>query len=152
MHHRRFLWAGLFAFVSIFISSQLFAQGDVVEKRQKLMKSNGAASKALKRAVEEKDYATVELKAKEIAGNMDKVLDLFPKGSTSEKSRSKPEIWDRWDEFSKVPAKVKVSALELGSAAAAKDEAQVRAKFETFSKACGSCHKAFRKEVKKNGG
>lgn len=152
MQHSKFLGAGLAVLLSFFMASELFAQADVIEKRQKLMKSNSAASKALKKAVEEKDYATVELKAKEVAGNMDKVLDLFPKDSTSEKSRALPAIWEKWDEFSKVPAKVKVSALELGSAAAAKDEAQVTAKFEAFSKACGSCHKAFRKEVKKNGG
>jgi hypothetical protein len=36
----------------------LFAPEDVIEKRQKLMKSNGAAAKALKKAVDEKDYAT----------------------------------------------------------------------------------------------
>ena len=123
MHQRKFLWAGLFALLSLFLSSQLFAQADVIEKRQKLMKSNSAAAKAIKKGVEEKDYATIETKAKDIMGNMDQVLDLFPKGSTSGKTKAKAEIWERWDEFSKNPGKVKKAASELAGAAAAKDDA-----------------------------
>jgi cytochrome c556 len=152
MDQRRFLTAGLFALLSLFISSQLFAQDDVIEKRQKLMKSNSAAAKAIKKAVEEKDYATVQVKAKEIMGNMDKVLDLFPKGSTSEKSQAKPEIWEKWDEFSKNPGKVKKAAQELADAAKAKDEAGVNAKVKALGGACKSCHEPFRAEKKKSGG
>lgn len=152
MDPRKFLWAIVFAFLSLFISSQLFAQSDVIEKRQKLMKSNGAASKAIKKAVEEKAYATIETKAKDIMGNMDQVLDLFPKGSTSEKSKAKPDIWDKWDEFSKNPGKVKKAAGELAEAAKAKDDAAVGAKVKALGAACGACHKAFRAEKKKSGG
>ncbi len=144
MHHK-FLWAGLFALLSLFISSELFAQADVIEKRQKLMKSNSAAGKAIKKAVEEKDYATVETKAKDIMGNMDRVLDLFPKGSTSGKTKAKAEIWEKWDEFSKNPGMVKKAASELAEAAAAKDEARVEAQLKAFTKTClEACHKAFR--------
>lgn len=152
MHQRKFLWAGLFALLTLFISSQLFAQADVIEKRQKLMKGNSAAAKAIKKGVEEKDYATVETKAKEIMGNMDRVLDLFPKGSTSEKSLAKPEIWEKWDEFSKNPGKVKKAAGELAEAAAAKDEARVEAKVKALGAACKGCHEPFRAEKKKSGG
>ena len=95
MVKRRFLLVSFFVFLSLFLSSQLFAQDDVIEKRKSLMKSNSAAVKAITKAVEEKDYATVEIKAKEIMGAMDKVLDLFPKGSISEKSRAHPDIWEK---------------------------------------------------------
>lgn len=151
MYPRKFLWAGLFALLSLFVSSQLFAQ-EVIEKRQKLMKSNSAATKAIKGAVKAKDYATIETKAKDIMGNMDQVLDLFPKGSTSEKSKAKPDIWDKWDEFSKNPGKVKKAAGELAEAAKAKDDAAVGAKVKALGAACGACHKAFRAEKKKSGG
>lgn len=150
MDPRKFLWAIVFAFLPLFISSQLFAQ-EVIEKRQKLMKSNGAAAKAIKKAVEEKAYATIETKAKDIMGNMDQVLDLFPKGSTSEKSRALPAIWEKWDEFSKNPGKVKKAAGELAEAAKAKDGAAVGTKVKALGDSCGGCHKAFRAEEKKSG-
>ncbi len=152
MDRSKFLWTSLFIFLSLAISSQLFAQADVIEKRQKLMKSNGAAAKAIKKGVEEKDYATVETKAKDIMGNMDKVLDLFPNGSTSEKSRALPAIWEKWDEFSKNPGKVKKAAGELAEAAKAKDDAAVGAKVKALGAACKSCHEPFRAEEKKSGG
>lgn len=148
MHQVKFLWVGLLVLLSLFIASELFAQADVIEKRQKLMKGNGATAKAIKKGVEEKDYATVETKAKDIMGNMDQVNDLFPKGSTSEKSRALPAIWEKWDEFSKGPGKVKKAAGELAEAAKARDDARVNSAFKVFSKACGDCHPAFRAEKK----
>lgn len=146
MTERKSLLAGLFFLISMFAASQLFAQGEQIEQRQKLMKSNSAASKAIKKAVEEKDYATVELKAKDIAGNADKAGALFPKGSTADNSRAKPEIWEKWDEFSKEVTAFKTAASELAEAAAAKDESRVGDKFKALGRSCSSCHKAFRAE------
>src|SRR3990167_4276268 len=98
----KFLWAVLFGILSLFISSQLFAQADVIEKRQKFMKGNSAATKAIKGAAESKDYATIEAKARDLMGNADKIVDLFPKGSTAGKTKAKAEIWEKSDDFSKV--------------------------------------------------
>jgi cytochrome c556 len=148
MTHHKLLQASLFALLSLFVASELFAQQDVIEKRQNLMKSNSAAAKAIKGAVETKDYATIETKAKDIMGNMDKVLDLFPKDSTSEKSRALPAIWEKWDEFSKNPGKVKKAASDLADAAKAKDE-KIGEKVKALGDACGGCHKNFRAEEKK---
>lgn len=150
MDQRSFLWAGLFVFLSAFISSQLFAQEEIVKKRKDFMNGNYDRVKEIKKAVAEKDYATVETKAKEIMGRMDKALDHFPKGSLTEKSRAKAEIWDKWDGFSKIPLKVKSVAAGLSKAAAAKDEAQVEAQFKALGEspfragACFECHKDFR--------
>jgi cytochrome c556 len=141
-----------FSFVLLF-SSHLFAQEDVIEKRKTLMRENYDAWKAIKRAVEQKDYPSIELKAKDLMGQMDKVLDYFPKGSMSEKSRAKAEIWEKWDEFSKGPVKVKDVANSLAKAAAAKDQAQIEAHNNALIGPVGSpyrggvcydaCHKTF---------
>jgi cytochrome c556 len=144
MVNGKFLTAALFGFITLLVSSQLFAQADVIEKRQALMKSNAAAAKAITNAAKEKDYATIETKAKVIMGNMDKVLDLFPKRSTKGKTKAKPEIWEKWDEFSKNPAKVKKAADELEAAAKAKDDAAVGVKVKELGAACSNCHNAFR--------
>ncbi|MEE8112955.1 MAG: cytochrome c [Nitrososphaerales archaeon] len=142
--------AGLF-FLSV--ASQLFSQEDVIKKRRSLMKSNDRARKAIKAAIAEKDFATIESKAKAIVRNMDKVLDLFPKGSTSEKSRAKKEIWERWGEFSERRDEVKAAAAALAKAAAAEDEAEVKVQTKAVGKfnkgACGNCHKTFYKSKRK---
>lgn len=146
MHRGKFLWAGLFAILSVFISSQLFAQADVIEKRQKFMKGNAAASKAIKGAVEAKDYATVETKAKELMGNAEKIPDLFPKGSIKGKTKAKAEIWDKWDDLTKNANRLGKAAGELADAAKAGDEMGVTAKVKALGGACKNCHDQFRAE------
>jgi cytochrome c556 len=141
----------LLSLLAVFVSTYAFAQEDMVTKRKAFMNANYDDLKAIKRAVAQKDYATVELKAKDIMGRMDKLVDYFPKGSVTEKSRAKPEIWEKWDEFSKLPVKVKDIASGLAKAAAAKDEAAVQTQFKALgsespfrSGACYECHKDFR--------
>lgn len=146
MVQSKLLWAVLVAVASLFISSQLFAQADVIEKRQKFMKGNSAAAKAIKGAVEAKDYATVEVKAKELMGNAEKIPDLFPKGSIKGKTKAKAEIWDKWDDLTKNAKRLGKAAGELADAAKAGDEMGVTAKVKGVSGACGACHKAFRAE------
>ena len=138
------------------LSSHLFAQEDVIQKRKAIMQSNNAAvSKAITKAVEEKDYATIELKAKDIMGNLDAVVKLFPPGSTSEKSRAHPDIWAKSDEFKNRAANARKAADALSKAAAAKNEAEVNVKVKELGGvregACGECHKVFRSDFRKDG-
>ena len=147
----KFVSLGLCGFLSLVFVAHSFAQEEIVKKRKAFMQSNYDDLKAIKRAVEQKDYPTIELKAKDIMGKMDHVVEYFPKGSIAEKSLAKPEIWDRWDEFTKIPVKVKDAAESLAKAAAAKDESRVQSQFKVLgsespfrSGACYECHKEFR--------
>jgi cytochrome c556 len=146
MYTRKYLSAGLFVLLSIFMAAGVFAQQDVIEKRQKAMKGNSANAKAIKAAVESKDYATIETKAKDIMGTAEKIPDLFPKGSTKGKTKAKAEIWDNWDDFRKNAKNLGKAAGELAEAAKAKDDAAITAKVKAVSGACGNCHKANRAE------
>lgn len=149
MMYRGLFQAIFLTLAVVLVAPQAFAQQDVIEKRQKLMKENSADAKAIKGALESKDYATIETKAKDIGNNMDKVNDLFPKGSTSDKSRALPAIWEKWDDFSKHPGKVKKAANDVADAAKAKDDGALPAKVKALGEACGGCHKNFRAEEKK---
>lgn len=135
---------------SLFLIPALGHAQDVIEKRNKLMESTNDALKAIRAAAKEKDYDTLEARAKEIMDNMGMVLDLFPKGSLSEDSEAHPDIWVKWDEFSKHPGKVKEAAEGLRKAAAAKDDAQVVTQVKAIgglrSGACGGCHLSFNKK------
>lgn len=151
MIHTNFFALGLSCVFVLTLALSSYAQDDVLKKRKDFMDANYDALKAIKKAVEAKDYPAVATKARYIMGNMDHVLELFPKGVTSEKSRAKPEIWEKWDQFSKIPVKVKDVAAGLAKAADAKDEAAVQTEFKALgsespfrSGACYECHKDFR--------
>lgn len=145
MPRLNFLRIGFLCLLSLAISSQVFAQEDQIQKRRLLMETNNdAVVKALVKAVKEKDFAEIQVKVKGITENMDQMLDLFPKGSLSEKSRAKAEIWEKWDEFSKLPGTVKKAAQALADAAKANDEAEVNVKLKALGDACNVCHKSFR--------
>jgi cytochrome c556 len=154
MYQAKLLPLGLGALLSVVISTQLFAQEDVISKRKALMSSNSKDTKAIAEAAKAKDYATIELKAKEIAGNLDAVSSLFPKGSTSEKSRAHPDIWVKADEFKSDLGNARKAAEALSKAAASKNEAEVSAKVKDLGNpregACGACHKVFRKDFRKD--
>lgn len=140
----KFLAAVLFGLMAVATATQAYAQSEVNEKRQKLMKRQSAASKAIKAAVKEKDYATVEAKAKDIMGTADEIVSLFPKGSTTGKTKAKPEIWEKSDLFAKDAKNLSKAAGELASAAKAGNDADVNVKLKALGGACSSCHKQFR--------
>ena len=147
MHrNRKILLGTLFAALSVFTAAELFAQTDVIEKRQKLMKSNSDAARAIKVAVEAKDYATVETKAKEIMGDNTKIAGLFPKGSTTGRTKATAAIWEKSDDFAKASRGLQRAASELATAAKSGNEAEVNVKVNALAEACASCHKAFRAE------
>jgi cytochrome c556 len=143
---RKLLTGAFFGILTLAVSTQVFAQADVLQKRQDAMKGNSAAAKAIKGAVETKDYATVEAKAKDIMGTADKIVSLFPKGSTTGKTKAKPEIWEKPDDFSKAAKNLSKSASELASAAKAGNADDVDVKVKALGEACNSCHKQFRAE------
>ena len=143
---RKLLTGAFFGILALAVSTQVFAQADVIQKRQDAMKGNSAAAKAIKGAVETKDYTTVEAKAKDIGGTADKIVSLFPKGSTTGKTKAKPEIWEKSDDFSKAAKNLNKAASELASAAKAGNADDVDVKVKALGEACISCHKQFRAE------
>ena len=138
--------AAVFGSMVGMVASQVFAQADVIEKRQQLMKGQSAAAKEIKGAVESKDYATVEAKAKDLMGSAAKIVDLFPKGSTKGKTKATAAIWEKSDDFGANAKNLSKAAGELAAAAKSGDAGAVDAKVKAVSGACGSCHKAFRAE------
>ena len=52
---RKLLTGAFFGILALAVSTQVFAQADVIQKRQDAMKGNSAAAKAIKGAVETKD-------------------------------------------------------------------------------------------------
>ncbi|MEA2657522.1 MAG: hypothetical protein QOF64_100, partial [Candidatus Binatota bacterium] len=76
----------------------------------------------------------------------DKIVSLFPKGSTTGKTKAKPEIWEKSDDFSKAAKNLSKASADLASAAKAGNDADVEVKVKALGEACNSCHKQFRAE------
>jgi cytochrome c556 len=154
MYQRKHLAIGLGALLSVLVSTQLFAQQDIVDKRKDVMRTNNDDVKAIGKAAEAKDFATVQLKAKEIVENIDKYPSVFPKGSLTEKSRAHPDIWVKNDEFKSLTANARKAAEALVKAATDKNEAEVNVKVKDLGNnrdgACGACHKLFRTDFRKD--
>ena len=98
---KKIVVSALFGLVTLVASTQVFAQADANAKRQQLMKDQGAAAKAIKGAVEAKDYATIEAKAKDLMGSSEKIVSAFPKDSTTGKTKATAAIWEKSDDFAK---------------------------------------------------
>ena len=140
---RKLLTGVLFGVFAVAASTQVFAQ---VDKRQSLMKNNSENAKAVKAANEAKDYATVEAKARDIMGNAEKIVSFFPKGSETGKTKAKPEIWEKSEDFGKAAKNLGKAAGDLASAAKAGNADDVGVKVKAMGDACGACHKQFRAE------
>ena len=154
MNRTRIFWLGVCTLFLSATSTQLFAQEEIVKKRKDLMQAQNSAIKAITKATEEKDYATIDVKAKEIMGTTENIFALFPQGSLAEKSRAHPDIWVKSDDFKNRALNARKAAEALSKAAAAKNEAEVSAKVKDLGNnregACGDCHKVYRTDFRKD--
>ncbi len=147
--NRKLIWLGMFAMLSLFVSSQIFSQEDDIKKRKGLMKSNNKSAKAIKGAVKEGDFATIEQNAKKIGANAGNFVAFFSGGSTAKNSRAKAEIWQEWDDFKAKASHLKDTAGQLVSAANAKNSEQVQVQNKAVGAACRACHRSYRGKKKR---
>lgn len=153
MTSKKIFYLAVGALCLLFLAPKAFSQGDVVKDRKNLMRTNNRAVRAINKAVKENDFATIEKNANQVVEDMNELLALFPKGSTADNSRAKPDIWNDWDGFKAKQQAVTIAAEQLAMAAAAKDSKEVEAKVKALgtsgSGACGSCHRTYRARRKK---
>ena len=110
------------------------------------MKDLSASNTGDQRCRRSKDFATIEAKAKDINGTADKIVTLFPKGSTKGKTKATAAIWEKSNDFAKHAKNLSKASSELATAAKSQDDAAVAAKFKALGETCASCHRTFRAE------
>lgn len=125
------------------------APASVIAERQKIMKNNAANVKELLRKEKAGKVKEIAVNARRIANNLNRVGTLFPAGSTSDKSRAKPEIWQEKAKFERDRKAAIATAQELEDVAASGNAAAVASQVKKLGDACGTCHKSFRKPKKK---
>jgi cytochrome c556 len=118
---------------------------DVVADRQRLMKLNGASWADAQAKLKAGNAEAVAVNAEAMALIATQILPLFPEGSLTDKSKAKPEIWQKWAEFEAAAKNMGVQAEKLRDAARSKDQAATEAVAKEFGRqACGTCHQPFR--------
>ncbi len=127
------------------LASLVQAQGDVIKDRQELMKSQGAAMKAINGILEANgSLADIAPHAAKLGETSGKIVDLFPAGSDQGDTKAKPEIWQNHDDFVAKANDLHEQAAMLSTAVAGGDMAAVKAQYEKVGGACGACHKAYK--------
>ncbi|HEV8676269.1 MAG TPA: cytochrome c [Methylomirabilota bacterium] len=116
-----------------------------VEQRQRLMKLHGALWKDIQDKAKAGNIEGIEPSAEALALNASRIPSLFPEGSITEKSKAKPEIWQKWPEFQAAAKNLETQSERLRDASKAKNTEQTQALVRDFGRqACGTCHTPFR--------
>ena len=117
--------------------------------RVRTMKSISRAMRRVKVYAKKANYERVAAAAEEIALLSAAIPYLSPKGSAFGKTRIKAEVWDRFDDYTKIARDSAQLARNLAKAAQAKDKASVSKAFSALSDSCTQCHKPYRKKKRK---
>jgi cytochrome c556 len=125
--------------------------GDVVADRQRLMKLNGASWADIQAKAKAGNIEAIAVNAETLALNAEHIPALFPEGSLTEKSKAKPEVWQKWAEFQKDAKNMQTEAERLRDASRAKNAQLTQDIVKEFVKnACGTCHTPFRQPPPKS--
>ncbi len=121
---------------------------NVVAYRVNLMKAQVSHLRAIAGVVkgEVSFGAHVKAHADAIKAISVMVGEAFPEGSMGGESRAKPEIWQNWDKFLGGYGNYKAQAAKLAEVAGSGDLKAIGAQLGNLGKACGGCHKPYRKE------
>ena len=120
--------------------------GDVVADRQRLMKLNGASMKDIGDKAKAGNIEAIAVNAETLALNAMHITALFPKGSLTDKSNAKADVWDKWGDFEAGAKNLQTRAEQLRDTARSKDADATQALLKDFGRqACVACHTPFRK-------
>jgi cytochrome c556 len=125
---------------------------DAIAARQKLMKEQGAAMKSISDKAKAGEFQTLGPDAQKLVETSKQIPSLFPEGSLDPAtSRAKPEIWQKWPEFTGNAKTLESKATQLVATSRTGTAEATNAAIADLSKTtCGACHTAFRgPEIKK---
>ncbi len=126
-------------------SMSQMGSGDVVADRQRVMKLQGASWADIQAKAKAGNIEAIAVNAETLAMTARQIPALFPEGSLTDKSKAKPEIWQKWSEFQAAAKNLETQSEKLRDAARAKNEQATQDIVKDFGRtACGTCHTPFR--------
>ncbi len=121
---------------------------DSIAFRTYLMENIGDNAKELNDKVKAGKIKEAKVNAQAIALHATRIPEFFPKGSTSETSRAKDEIWQKWDDFVKAADEFRVNVDALSVAAGDNNTEEAKVQLKKVFASCKNCHTSFRKPDK----
>jgi cytochrome c556 len=125
---------------------------DAIAARQKLMKEQGAAMKSISDKAKAGQFQAIGPDAQKLVETSKQIPSLFPEGSLDPAtSRAKPEIWQKWSQFTGNATTLESKATQLVATSQTGNAAATSAAIADLGKTtCSACHDAFRgPEIKK---
>ena len=121
---------------------------NVIKYRRNVMKAQGAHITNIAAVAKgEVSFAdNVPADARALAALIKLVPGLFPDGTDSGDTRALPAIWSDRAKFDAAAKTAGEAALALAAAAESGDMTAITDALGKLGKACGDCHKPFRKE------
>ena len=136
-------------FGSVLMLTGAQAQDDehILGYRQKVMKSMGASMGAIGDILKHKlPFAGhIAVHATDISRMSAVIAESFDKEITEGRTDAKAEIWQDWDKFVAAAETLQSEGAKLADVAAGGDMAAIGGQVKALGKACGDCHKPFRK-------
>ena len=125
------------------------AQDDeaVITYRQKVMASIGANMVATGDILKHKlpHQTHIVHHAYQIQSASQLIAGAFRQQLAAGKTDAKPELWQEWDKFVAAAKELEQESNKLATVAQSGDMAAIDAQVKAVGKACGDCHKPFRK-------
>jgi cytochrome c556 len=119
--------------------------GDVVADRQRLMKAIGDNWGDIQAKAKAGNVEGIAVNAENLALSAQMIPALFPEGSGTDKSKAKPEVWQKWAEFQAAAKRLETESEKLRDASKAKNAQLTESMVKEFGKVtCGGCHTPFR--------
>lgn len=132
--------------LSLATCTAVFAVGEAIAERQKVMKTNGAVTKDMVMMMKGQapfDLAKIKQSLQTYQDNTATFVTLFPPDSKSGgNTTAAPKIWD--DNASFVAENEKFTKAAKAASESITDETTFKAVFPELLKSCGSCHEAYR--------
>jgi cytochrome c556 len=118
---------------------------ELVAERQQMMKQNGEAWKNVQDGAKANNWTLVATNADILSKNAARIPSLFPQGATNDKSKAKPEIWQKWADFEASAKRMETEGAKLRDTAQAGNAQGANDIIKDFGRnACGACHTPFR--------
>jgi cytochrome c556 len=136
------------ACLSIALTSALAqTDQDYLTYRQKLMAANGdhmgAIGGILKSQLPYTDHIAIHAQSIQALSKL--IEDAFKKEITEGKTDAKPDVWQDWQKFVDAAKLLGEESSKLATVAKSGDMEAIAAQVKATGKACGDCHKPFRK-------
>jgi cytochrome c556 len=150
VHLRRFMGTLLLVLVVLALPlASVQAQSDeaAIGYRQKVMQANGANMGAIGDILKNKlpHQGNIVQHAYQIQSASQLISSAFKQQVTAGKTDAKEEVWKDWDKFVAAAKELEQESNKLATVAQSGDMTAIDAQVKAVGKACGDCHKPFRK-------